>query len=607
MRQWTVNDGLQPETPNRKLRPRGLSARPNVNMAVSSASFSHMTPLQPQPQDTFMSEMNDEDGSGGGGRLSRHIPQRDGVDMSVSTYNLLAPPPMGADMMQAPALGGGGGFGPKPAFMGMAAGGGSMTPSSSVYTSLSDSLISDDSSYMTSLYNDILAEKLSSRDGEGVSAAPGASGGGGQRLGLGGEVLRFTTCNSASGPASSSASPNAPGPDGLLGRRHRAGADDGGSFGFPRPFLHGGAAGGGRSGCQRVLYCNPERVLDAPEFPSTASQLIHWGSNNKLVIGLKNSLFTWDAATGQAGKLADMHQDFTIRCVSWLHKCACVALAVNGGTTAIYDCRSEDFLRQLRLPGMAVAEVTGLAVNGPILAISVNTEAGATYVHDLRCKNSLTTTFEGHRGAVTSMQYSSAEPYYLATGGADGAVRVWDARRSGCPRYAFDGVHTGAVTALHWNPERRSKLFTAGDDSVLCMLDTHARVVDCDALEDDGISAPAPQFVSRAVKTLHPISGICCNGDSGELVTSHRGKGQLQLRKTSNFHLMGVFTAPSCEADLSCMTLSPDKERVCAAQGDETLKFWRVFQDSTRNRQQPRRDDVYADPFSSMMSENQLR
>lgn len=253
------------------------------------------------------------------------------------------------------------------------------------------------------------------------------------------------------------------------------------------------------------------------------------------------------------------------------------------GTTAIYDCRTSDFLRTVRLP--VGLQVTGLSVKGPVMAVASDGLHGTTCAYDLRAKDALIATYEGHSEGIASLHYCAAEPFYLATGGRDGSVRVWDARRAATPRYAFDGVHQGSVNVVRWDPQKRSRLFTGGEDGVLCLMDTHApkRTIEMDHNADEegaGMGSTLEhlaQYITRAVNTQFPISGLACHGTSGEVVTAHKLKGQLQLRKTSTFHLLSTFTALHCDAALSCLTLAPDKESVCAAQGDDTLKFWRVF------------------------------
>ncbi|KEG13995.1 putative WD40 repeat protein [Trypanosoma grayi] len=508
-------------------------------------------------------------------RLSRHIPQREGMDMAVSAYNLTTPTTTTTTVTTA----GGGGAG--------TAGGMSIPHSTatSYSSAFSESFVSDDSSYVTSIYNEVLADQLSSESMQ-------------RHRKIGGEVLRFDNTDTAGGRKGSlnvgRAVSARSGGDGTVPSR----GDGGGKPCEPNSSTRSGCGltsslftsspvGNGlllkrlkpnKTTTQRVLFTNPERVLDAPEFPVDAAQLLHWGSNNKLVIGLKNSLYGWNSETAQASRIVQLQDHMRIRSVHWLHRCTCVAAALDEGTTAIYDCRREEFLRTVRVRLPSKAEFTNLAVNGPLLAIGTSTNCGGVYVFDLRAKHALISVYEGHTSGITSLHYCTEEPFYLASGSANGAVRVWDARRSSCPRYTFDRVHQGAVNTILWNPDKRSKMFTGGQDGMLCYVDTHAPMTNVPSAtrgEEDAIGMGA-HYITRAINTLHPISGIVSPPGVGELATSHRGKGQIQVRNASKFHLIGTLNSPNCDAGISCITLAPDMERICAAQ-DETLKFWRVF------------------------------
>ncbi|CCW63054.1 unnamed protein product [Phytomonas sp. EM1] len=586
----------------------GLSSPSAFQRTKSKISFANpsvpvATRLVLGTQENDEDEPHDDDMEMGSVRLSRHIPQREGMDMSVSAFNLLCnmsnPTDVGPAASKMSRLPGSS----VPVFLNTATRQG--LPASTVHTSVTsstftsfsvDSHISDDDHYAASIYNDILAENLALHgvgetgvapaggimDGEEASRScllHGASG----RRGIGGEVFSFgvntfhhrtgsgCASNADHNRRSSAASPcrlELPSPPSFSTRSNPA----------ARLPLHAPPSSGRP---QRVLFTNPERILDAPGFPATATQLIDWGSNNKLIIGLKDSLYSWDAESRTAAKVLQLQEDMCIGNVHWLHRCACIALSTGGGTTAIYDCRSSSFIRALRLP--AGMDVTCLDVNGPVLAVASNGPTGCTQAFDLRAKNALIASYEGHSAPITAMQYCTAEPFYLATGGREGHVRIWDARRTHQPRYAFDEVHSGSVSAICWNPEKRSKLFTGGEDGVLRLIDTH---ITTRTLENHHIGGGDPHFsrpntssyVTQAVQARYPISGIIAQG--GEVLTSHQRKGQLQLRKVSNLHLTGVFSALDCTEGLSCMVLAPDQECVCAAQSNETLKFWRVFNES---------------------------
>jgi WD40 repeat protein len=326
---------------------------------------------------------------------------------------------------------------------------------------------------------------------------------------------------------------------------------------------------------QRVLNTNPIRVLDAPQLRSyPATQLLHWGSNNKVIVGLTSSVFMWDASTDKSDRVVDMPSHLAIRCVQWIHRCLGVAITASDGTIGILDIQTGTYLRSLKPEGT----VSQIAVEGSTLAAASNT-SGIIHLFDVRAQNSLVAQHEGHRGRVCCVRYCSNEPHYLASGAVDGSVKIWDARRPGCPRYNFSRLHSGSVLALEWNPDKRTTLFSGGEDGLLNFLDTHASA---SAPVDDTHPSSQRSHIVRSARTGQPISGIICPPRSGEVASSHTGIGQIQLRKVSTFQSVGTFSAHNAVDGLCCMTLAPDMQRVCAAQEDETLKFWSVF-DASEN------------------------
>nr|CCC94141.1 predicted WD40 repeat protein [Trypanosoma congolense IL3000] len=506
-------------------------------------------------------------------RLSRHIPQRERMDMAVSAYNLTT---TSSTASLVPGAGSGIGGG-------MSAPHSTGTSFSSVF---SESFVSDDSLFVSSMYNEALAEQLSSETSQ-------------KQRKIGGEVLGFNNTDSlrvSMTPTVSGSVVNKTGrtisgsvsPTETDGSKHGEYHKSTSTNWAPASQMFACSPTGralllkkikpGRTPVQRVVFTTPERTLDAPGFPSTASQLLHWGSNNKLLIGLKNGLHGWDAETATALQYAHLQEHLTIRAVQWLHKCTRIALALNEGAVAIYDHCHETFLRTLNIPPSAKAQTSYIAANGPLLAVGTNSRSGGIYMFDLRPKNALISVYEGQTNGVTSLNYCTKEPFYLAAGSAGGTVRVWDARCDRCPRYAFDSVHKGPVNAISWDPDKRSKMYTGGHDGAMCYVDTHAPTTNVSlALRNDeeGFTS-GRHFITRTINTLYPISGIVAPPAVGEIATTHCGKGHIQVRQSSNFHLIGTLRSPSATSDITCPTIAPDMQRICTAQ-DELLKFWRVF------------------------------
>ena len=319
----------------------------------------------------------------------------------------------------------------------------------------------------------------------------------------------------------------------------------------------------------RVINSNPDKVLDAPDLGTAPAQMIHWGSNNSVIIGLKSSLYQWHADTGSSRQLLQL--TVPIHCVSWLPKSSCAAITVDSGVTYFYDAKSEKFLRLVTPPDGAV---TCTAFSQSIMAAASGGPNGNVHVFDLRQKDALTMTYEAHRTKCTSLHYCESEPFYLASGGVDGTVKVWDARRPSNARYSFPKLHTGAVSSLLWNPDKRSLLYSGGsDDHTLKLINTHAAVADDSPKARNGKNLIEAQAVTKS-----PITGIASTMGTGEVLTAHGvGGGHLQIRKASTFQQIGTLQAPGTTNPIVCITVAPDRETICAGQ-DETLKFWKAFE-----------------------------
>ena len=432
-------------------------------------------------------------------RISRHIPDRDGMDMVVSAYNLKS------------------------------ANSASQLSGSSFCDSLSQS---DDHSNSENLvrsqYRDRLAGRLQSQ----------------QQKRLGGEVLSFRG-------------------EATITKHPVAEIHSNNSSCALRPV---------QSTAQRSrpLHSIPERVLDGPGIPLLDNgQIIDWGSNNKMLIGLRSALYAWDATAASAVLLFSLASGTMIRNVRWLSRTNLAMFTLRDGGTTLFDTNSQQLLRCVKTPEQT--PVTQLAVrdNGEtsIFAAAANSGLGRIFIFDIRLRDPQVAMYENQNGRVGTISYSPCDPYFLAAGSADGTVAIWDARNAGSPRYTLPQIHNGAVSSLAWNPEKSSTIFSGGSDGVLRLVD----IV--------GNAAVGKSPVVLTANTRHPITGIVAPNGAGEVVTSHRGVLELQLRNTSNFSSIGVFTASSMlgMGGINCLTLAPDRECVCGAAEDETLKFWRVF------------------------------
>jgi cell division cycle 20-like protein 1 (cofactor of APC complex) len=78
----------------------------------------------------------------------------------------------------------------------------------------------------------------------------------------------------------------------------------------------------------RAVSKVPYKVLDAPELADDFYlNLVDWGSQNILGVGLGNSVYMWNSETGRVTQLCDL-QDDTVTSVNWIQRVSANAMSL---------------------------------------------------------------------------------------------------------------------------------------------------------------------------------------------------------------------------------------------------------------------------------------
>jgi cell division cycle 20-like protein 1 (cofactor of APC complex) len=235
----------------------------------------------------------------------------------------------------------------------------------------------------------------------------------------------------------------------------------------------------------RSVCKTPYRVLDAPELADDFYlNLVDWSSTNVLGVGLGSCVYLWTAHNAAVSKLCDLAPSSdTISSVSWVQKGSTLAVGTLAGRLHIYDANTLQLQRTYQQAH--TQRIGALAWNTHVLSSGSRDRS----VHHRDVREASTRPFKrctGHRQEVCGLKWSGdsgASAPYLASGGNDNKVCIWDLRGSRRPGAGAsnpvigagsgdDGPgdtplwkfheHTAAVKALAWDPHVSGVLATGG-------------------------------------------------------------------------------------------------------------------------------------------------
>lgn len=296
----------------------------------------------------------------------------------------------------------------------------------------------------------------------------------------------------------------------------------------------------------------PYKVLDAPELADDFYlNLVDWGSANVLGVGLGSSVYMWNAQTSKVNKLCTLEDD-TVTSVSWIQKGTHIAIGTGKGLVQIWDAEKA---RRLRTMTGHTARVGSLAWNSHIL--TSGSRDRLIYHRDVRAPDQWLRKLVGHKQEVCGLKWN-CEDGQLASGGNDNKLMVWD-KLSETPLWKFSD-HTAAVKAIAWSPHQRGLLASGGGTA-------DRRIIFHDTTKGS---------VINEIDTGSQVCNLAWSKNSNEIVSTH-GYSQNQIVVWKYPSMQQVASLTGHTYRVLYLAMSPDGRVVVTGAGDETLRFWSVF------------------------------
>ena len=306
----------------------------------------------------------------------------------------------------------------------------------------------------------------------------------------------------------------------------------------------------------RYIPQEPIRILDAPDVINDYYlNLLDWNSNNLIAVGLGTSVYIWNATTGCISKLCEFPNSNYPSSLSWSGSLKYLAVGTSHSEVQIWDTEAHKLIRTMLGHSFRVG---ALAWSNPLL--TSGSQNGSIIHHDPRIPDHFVCVLSKHRQEVCGLRWSN-DYQFLASGGNDNLLCIWDKNKltTSEPLHTST-LHIAAVKALAWCPWNNNLLASGGGTADRYIRIWNSHTGKCIVAEDTGSQ----------------ISGIIWSERYKEIATSHGyTKHQLSLWRYPSLQQVGELTGHSMR--ILSTTLSPDESTVATLGADESLRFWKCF------------------------------
>ncbi|XP_077294113.1 cell division cycle 20 protein fzy isoform X2 [Arctopsyche grandis] len=311
---------------------------------------------------------------------------------------------------------------------------------------------------------------------------------------------------------------------------------------------------------KRYIPQAADRILDAPDIiDDYYLNLLDWSASNILAVALGNSIYLWNAGTGQIEELLTLEGSDHVCSLAWIQGGGShLAIGITNGTTELWDC---DRTKRLRIMEGHSGRVGSLSWNSYVL--SSGSRSGTIVHHDVRDRDHIVSTLNAHTQEVCGLKWSP-DGRFLASGGNDNLLNIWasvsgEKHSQTQPLYTFN-QHMAAVKGLAWCPWSPGILASGGGTA-----DRTIRLWNV----NNGTNL-------NTVDTRSQVCSILWSQTYKELISGHGyANNQLIIWKYPVMTKVAELTGHT--ARVLHLAMSPDGTTVLSAGADETLRLWNCF------------------------------
>lgn len=329
----------------------------------------------------------------------------------------------------------------------------------------------------------------------------------------------------------------------------------------------------------------PYKILDAPGLEDDFYQnLIEWSPQNLLAIGINDKIYLWDLIKNSntftlnlnelefrkanianllnLPHLIDSHYNYSesqnnsVSAVSWLSQGNDLAIGLKSGSILIYDINAGKIKNAFFKHKKRIGMFSEFPLNFNIFSAGAH-DCKISHL-DLRMKTPIK-LIKFHKEEICGLKWSN-DGKLLASGGNDNKLVLWNCLDEK-PLQAFT-AHNSAVRAIAWS-HRKCGILASGGGA----FDKKIKIWDAKTLK-----------LKSEAETNSQICNIFYSKNSNHLVTSHGFKDNVIYVWDEN--QMEIVTGlKGHKQRVIYMTQSPDGNCFASGAGDETIRFWKIFDD----------------------------